>query len=288
MISLQAGAAKAHILPDMGGGLAGLWLGGRPVLRPWSGRVADGPFALACNVLLPFSNRISGSGFLLMGRHQPVPANLPGEALPIHGDAFQRPWEVIETRPDSAVLGLEGGSIGPFRYAARLTYRLSPQGLTSDLSLTSAAPEALPYGLGFHPWFPRTAATLLQFRATGTWPEGPGHLPATQNPLPMPAGGPWAALAPLPDGWINQGFSGWEGAAQIVQDEGAVSCRLTARGLGTVLLYSPSASADFFCFEPVSHPVDAHNLPGRPGLVTLAPGESLSAAMTLSWGDAAA
>jgi aldose 1-epimerase len=53
--------------------------------------------------------------------------------------------------------------------------------------------------------------------------------------------------------------------------------------LGTLILYSPSAQAPFLCLEPVSHPVDAHNLPGQPGLVRLAQGESLSAFLALSW-----
>ena len=51
--------------------------------------------------------------------------------------------------------------------------------------------------------------------------------------------------------------------------------------LSTYILYSPSDQAGFFCFEPVTHPVDAHNLPGGPernGLTILAPEETLSAA----------
>ena len=46
--------------------------------------------------------------------------------------------------------------------------------------------------------------------------------------------------------------------------------------LRTYILYSPGRDASFFCFEPVSHVVDAHNLPGGPeanGLAILAAGE---------------
>ena len=58
------------------------------------GRTA--PFALACNLLAPFSNRISG-GFDWRGsRRIELAPNLRGESLPIHGDAFQRPWEVAK------------------------------------------------------------------------------------------------------------------------------------------------------------------------------------------------
>ena len=50
--------------------------------------------------------------------------------------------------------------------------------------------------------------------------------------------------------------------------------------LGVFIVYSPSRDADFFCFEPVSHPVDAHH---GEGLTVLEPGELMSARMRLGW-----
>ncbi len=281
MIVLASGGARAEVIPEMGGGLAGLWVAGLPVLRPWSGRVADGPFALACNLLVPFSNRISRP-FPFGGTLHPMAPNLPGEACAIHGDAFQRRWTVAAQGQDHATLALAAGEIGPFRYSAQVTYRLTPQALATRLSVTSTGPAALPFGLGLHPWFPRSADTRLAFAATGQWPETADHLPATQTPQPLKPN-PWEKPAALPDGWINMGFSGWDGQALVAQGPQAVPVRVTAAGLETAILYSPSAQADFFCFEPVSHPVDAHNLPGQPGLTVLAPGESLMGAMTLTW-----
>lgn len=287
MIEARAGSARVSIAPDMGGGLAGLWYQDRPVLRPWSGDPAAGPFALACNLLVPFSNRISGGGFDWQGARHAVAPNLPGEAFPIHGDGFQRVWTAERPAPDLVRLVLPTGSIGPFRYRAAASYHLTPLGLETRLSVTNTGGQALPFGLGLHPWFPRGAGTRLQFSAAGTWPETPLHLPATQAPVSLVQGGPWARAAPLPEGWINQGFSGWDGQARIWQGPEAVPLRLSARGLGTALVYSPSARADFFCFEPVSHPVDSHNLPGQPGLVPLAPGATQEATMTLVWGPLA-
>jgi aldose 1-epimerase len=287
MITLQAGAAKVQIVPQMGAGLAGLWVGDLPVLRPWSGDVAAGPFALGCNLLVPFSNRISNGGFQFEGIGQSISPNLPDEAFPVHGDGFQREWLQVDANQHSARLLLAKGEIGPFRYAATVTYNLSENGLTTQLSVTNTAASALPYGLGLHPWFPRSDATRLQFLAEGFWPETADHLPATLQPVPQDNGGDWRDLAPLPFGLINTGFSGWDGRAQIVQGPEAVSLQVTAQGLGTALLYSPSAAADFFCFEPVSHPVDAHNLPGQPGLTRLTPGQTLTASMTLTWGPTA-
>lgn len=88
----------------------------------------------------------------------------------------------------------------------------------------------------------------------------------------------------LPSGPINNGYTDWSGQARIEQGVDAVSCRVTAsENLGTAIVYSPGESADFFCFEPVSHPVDAFHQPSHPGLKELAPGQSLTAKMTLSW-----
>lgn len=284
MITLTAGTSKAEIVPEMGGGLAGLWAGDLPVLRPWPGKVSAGPFALSCNLLVPFSNRISGGGFTYDGRQHVVQPNLPGEPYPIHGDGFQRAWNIAATSASSARLILTDGVIGPFRYSAEVTYTLTPHALNTGLAVTSLGEVPLPFGLGLHPWFPRNSTTRLRFNATGIWPETPDHLPATCQPQPLGDGTPWRDLAPLPDSWINAGFSGWDGHAWIDQTAGAAPVHLVAAQLGTALVYSPSANADFFCFEPVSHPVDAHNLPGQPGLVRLAPGETLSASMTLNWG----
>lgn len=271
----------------MGAGLAGLWAGERPVLRPWTGRLEDGPFALSCNLLVPFSNRISGGGFAYEGKHYSLAANLQGEACPIYGDAFQRPWRTVALTEGSAELRLGKGEIGPFRHSAAISYELSQGSLETRLSVTNTGDVVLPFGLGLHPWFPRDEDTRLQFCATGQWPEAPDHLPATKTPVPFVGECPWQEPAPLPKGWINCGFSGWDGRTEITQGKAAKSLRITSEGLGTALLYSPSASADFFCFEPVSHPVDAHNLSGQPGLARLQPGDTLSARVSLIWDLAA-
>lgn len=279
---LEAGPARAEVAPAQGGALAGLTVGGLPALSTGAGRPEGSPFALALNLLLPFSNRISRP-FAFEGRTHALSPNLAGEPFPIHGDAFQRPWTVLRHDGSEAVLRLGDGDFDPFAYEARVVYRLTAASLSAELSLTSRADLALPWGLGFHPWFPRGAGTRVRFAATGCWPQDDRHLPVTPAPVPVQAEWDFAAPAPLPRGWINTAFAGWDGLAEIAQDGAAVPLRLAARGLGTLIVYSPSAEAPFLCLEPVSHPVDAHNLPGQPGLVRLAPGDTISAQMTLTW-----
>ena len=54
--------------------------------------------------------------------------------------------------------------------------------------------------------------------------------------------------------------------------------------LDQYVVFSPAADADFFCFEPVSHPVDAFNLPGgaaKYGMSIVEPGEAVAASMEI-------
>lgn len=280
MITLRAGQATASVLPDMGGGMAGLRVGDRPVLRVWDG--SDDPFKLAMNLLLPFSNRISG-GFPFEGVQHALSPNLEGEPFPIHGDAFQKSWKVRHLATDSVTLTLTDGAFGPFRYHARVRYELSRSTLSVSLGLTSLAPMPLPYGLGLHPWFPRASDTRLQFAARSYWPETEDHLPAVASAIDVPRDLDFGTSRALPHGWINAGFSGWPGAARLDQGRDAVSVDLSAEALSTAILYSPDATADVFCFEPVSHPVDAHNLKGHPGLAILDTNQGLSGVLRITW-----
>ena len=282
-VELRAGAVRAEVLPGMGASLAGLWVGDRPVLRPWNGRPEDGPFAVASIVLAPFSNRISRP-FGWHGRTWELPRNMPSEAFPIHGDAFMRAWRIVEEGPGAVRLTLGQGAIGPLIYSASLTYSVAPSSFAADLSITSCCAEPMPFGAGFHPWFPRSPATRIAFDADGVWLEDDRHLPAGDRPAALPLEWDFSSSRSLPAGWINNCFSGWDRHLRIEQGENAVSIDLTAcTKLDSLILFSPGADADFFCAEPVSHPVDAFNLPELPGLVVLQPGERLTAGMHIEW-----
>ena len=276
---LAAGQATAILDPQAGAGVVSLDVGKRAILSTGTGRTAGSPFAQGMNLLLPFSNRISGP-FPYEGRTHPVPANLPGEPFPIHGDGFQKAWTVAAQGPDHATLTLSGG-IGPYVYDAEVRYTLTSTALSAELRMTNRADIALPYGGGFHPWVPRHPDTHLGFRATGYWPQDDRHLPRTTAPDPLPPALVFDPPTRLPDGWINTAFAGWDGQASLRQP--GLRIDILATGCETLILYSPATDAPFLCIEPVSHPVDAHTLPGQPGLTRLAPGESLVLGLTLSW-----
>jgi aldose 1-epimerase len=245
----------------------------RPVLRPWDG-VVDGaqhPFALACNVLLPWSNRIGAGGFHYDGVWYPVAANVAGEPCPLHGNGFQSAWDVVLQDPHSVELRLRSRRCKPFDYAAQLRYSLDQGVLTITLSVTHHGPKPLPYGIGLHPWLLRAADSVLSFDASHFWTEAPDHLPLQRLPNDAQGAMDFAAPRPLPQGWINTAFEGWGDHATLASKAAGLCVELRASAsLSNLLVYSPAGNAGFVCLETVSHIPNAH------GISALAPGAALT------------
>ena len=115
------------------------------------------------------------------------------------------------TPPAEVVLALESSDQPPFDYQAELTYALAGSALTMRLAVLHRGAVAAPYGLGFHPWLPRTPGTLIELPASEVWLETADHMPAGKVPIAARPDWDFARWRPLPTDWINNGFSGWSG-----------------------------------------------------------------------------
>jgi aldose 1-epimerase len=283
LVTLTDGVAEATVAPDLGGGLVSydlLGAAGRAALfRPCRDLSRAGPFDLANNLLVPWSNRISGGGFYFGGRFHPLEPNLPGEPYPIHGNGFSNPWSVESASAERVELSVTSNGPGPFCYEARATYALDAGALKMRLWVRNIGNEALPFGLGFHPWLVRTPQTLLLAKAQQVTLENSDHLPVGQASVPSRPEWDFATPRALPVAWINNAFLGWDGRARVLWSERGLALEIVADPpLSTYIIYSPTGDSDFFCFEPVSHLIDAHNLPGGAsagGLIILAPQETM-------------
>ena len=268
-ILLSDGVAEVEIVPRLGAGLAryDLISQGRrePLFRPCRDLLRATPFDLASNLLVPWSNRISGGGFAFGGRFHSIQPNLVGEPMPIHGNGFSSTWETIEESAVGALLTLNSDGPGPFKFGAAVRYSLEQGALSVALKVTNHGREALPFGLGLHPWFPRTPGATLQARAAVVTLEDRLHLPNGQIAVTSREDWNFSAHRRLPHGWINNDFSPWDGHAEIIWSDRGLRLSIEAEGaLSAYILYSPASDADFFCFEPVTHLVDAHNRAGGP------------------------
>ena len=288
MIVLGDEFAVAEIHPDRGAAVGRydfVLPGGEvlPIFQTSPDPRRAGPYALGLNLLIPFSNRISGGGFWHDGTFHRLERNTAGPH-PIHGNAFEAAWTVRETTAASVTLDLQSEGPGPFRYDAAVTYSLLAGTLRTHVVVKNRSTRSLPFGVGLHPWFVRTAETHLTMRTAGYWTETPDHLPdgfiITRDDPEFDFSQP----KHLPSTRMNTAFTGWERDATLAWPDRKLAVEITAaEPLTTLIVYSPSDAPDFVCIEPVSHSVDSHNRtgPGTAPPQIVEPGDALMVDATI-------
>ena len=178
-ITLENGQARAVILASAGATVASLDIGGTPVLMAVRQPVAAGAWpAGGMPICFPFAGRVWHEGklgsyvtgaSLTHGTHgkeftssqqpsQPLP--LP---MPLHGFAFGSTWKIENQGNAEATLLLndsrETQRIFPWRFTARIKYKLLPAALETQLSLRcdeildAAQDMPMPVAPGLHPYF---------------------------------------------------------------------------------------------------------------------------------------
>lgn len=273
MAELNVEGWELTLLPALGGSVGSLRWRGHDILRPTPPDARD-PLQTASFPLVPYANRIANRRFDFGGRQWALPANFGAHPHSLHGVGWQRPWEIAHADEDSITLTLEhpGGSGWPWPFRAEQHFGLGAEGLSMRLMLRNMADEAVPAGLGFHPYFPRHADSSLTAKLDAAWTSD-----ATQLPLARVAAahfGDWAAGESLTrPALVDNAHEGWDGRAHI--EGGGLGIRLAATGADTLHIYIPPGE-DFFCVEPVTHLPDAINLGGMP---LLAPEDNLSIAL---------
>lgn len=279
-LTIETGEALVEVLPKLGGSLAAFDLkrGGErlPVFRRWSGE-SESPRTFASIPMVPWWARIGGGGFSWDGRFWPIERNDPEDTHPLHGDGWRSPWHIVEQASGRVRLRLRSRAVPPFDYESELVYGLSGPTLEIQLSIRNRADRPLPYGMGLHPWFPRTPDVTLQARTTGTWLPQPPALPKTARPDPLPPQWDFSTARTLPPEFVDNSFSGWDGRARIEWPAQDYAVAIEADpDIDICHFYSLGADCPIFCFEPVTHVIDALNLPEPPretGLRVLGPGE---------------
>ena len=228
--------------------------------------------------MAPWSNRISEGGFDCPDGWLALAPNSLTDPLPIHGSAWQQPWQVVSHTRDEVVLQLDSST--PFAYRARQRFHLSEGKLSIGLQVTHLAEHAAWHGLGFASLLPAhcrhsvagagpTGLVVRQHKTANTT-----HFDARRMGLQQPRA--------LPETLVDNGFCEWDGHCLIQQPELGYELECQATGSDYYLLYCP-VGLEFFCIEPVSHPVNAHHLPGRPGLRLLEQGQSVELGFSLRY-----
>lgn len=177
------------------------------------------------------------------------------------------------------------GSALPYVYDARQELTVTPDGLDMAMSVTNRG-QAMPFGIGWHPFFPMTPATTLQIETGDMLAEEDGWLAG--EPGPVPADLDFSVPRGLPRRWVNNGFDHWSGRAVITWPERQTTLRIKADPVfGSMFLFvsdqsfDPDYQRDYFALEPMSHLAGGHGRSDLGGLRVLEAGQSLGGSVRL-------
>lgn len=245
-------------------------------------------------VLAPWPNRLAGGSYEFAGTRYQLAISEARTGNASHGLVRWANWQPVAHDAASVTLGLtlHPQSGYPFALALALTYRLADDGLTVSISARNVGTSALPFGIGFHPYF--TVGTALVDEATFTLPAATS-LPTDERMIPTGrdsvAGGAldFRSARPIGDTVIDTCFTD---LARDEQDRARIV--LAAPGGGPALTLTLDGAFDFvqvytgnnlpdpakrrrgLAIEPMTCPANAFN--SGDGLIVLAPGEEFAAA----------
>ncbi len=288
-LRLQNGDACLDLRPAYGGRISRLAFAEWDVLRPIPDKEGDVWFGYKGGSfpLVPFSNRIKGARFHFAGQDIAVEQHPREPANAMHGHGTFTSWSVDDVTPSSTVISYTHAAHDkgwPWSYRAEQKFDILPTECRVALSLTNTSDTPMPAGIGFHPFFPFDGEVKLRFAAEKEWIGMPEDFPTQRIDLRHPFDAPDGA--PL---WNREDticYDGFRGNAEIEWVGSQHRLRLSADGLLDHFIVHVPAGAAYFCLEPVSHPTDAFNLAANGvtdvGALTLQPGASIAASMTLA------
>ena len=255
-LTLRSGPYTARLAPAAGGRLAALEcvVAGRnvPLIVPCGSEPFDehhwpkaGAFPM-----LPFANRLPEDGFRFGGRTIRPDAGPDGFA--VHGFAHRRPWTLLHGSPTRAVLSLIHPADGawPWTWSARQEVLLGPEGIQVTLAITNESAEAMPVGMGWHP-----------YHATGETIDTRDLVFTAAMRRDLDAQGCAHQIGSAPVFRMEPGetaaFQGWDGRA-LLRGPGRHAIDVSCDGASRLVLLRP-VRGEYLCVEPVT------TLPGHLG-----------------------
>jgi aldose 1-epimerase len=282
MITLSKGTFVFGIAPELGGAVTRFDFDGKPVMRPAPEGVAS-PLDCCSFPLVPYANRIENGLLKFEGRQYRLPLNFGDHPHALHGHGWQTAWRVETVSKDHATIAFDHApDAWPWAYSAEQEFALADDGARMKLTIRSRDDKPMPFSLGFHPYFPRTAGSKLTAKVSGMWKADSTMLPTEPGtPLVDLPGGVVISEAPF----VDNCFSGWRPPAVIEQPELGLVITLQASAQCPFFHVFIPTGTDYFCAEPTTAMPNAFNRP-EPASVTgarvLAPGASLSIEMGIA------
>lgn len=280
LLAVAGGPIETELFPAVGGRLHRLRVFGQDLLRTPDDltRHAADPFSWGGYVMAPWCNRIAAVPTMVgdaLVRLRPNAAD--GSA--IHGQVYAVPWAV---RADGS-LWVRGGSDGwPWPYETTFRASVADRVLTIEQTLTNLGTDAMPGGLGIHPWFRRPLEVRISAErvlTSNTDPDAPIEPVAGNLDL--------REFRRMPDdldaAWPDPG----DPAVELAWPDLGIRATVQARSEAGVCIVAASPGwLDAIAIEPQTHLPQGlrRYLRSEPGgLHPIQPGETLSLVIELAF-----
>lgn len=281
VISLNDGLTELHVVPALGGAIAS-WTrlsDQHAFFRQLPTELSEltarqlGAFAL-----IPWSNRIAGGGVDTPEGWFTLPANTNDSPFAMHGATWQQAWQVVQQNAQSVELTITLQH--PVAIQVRQIITLDKGCLQLAFTVTHIDEKPFWHGFGWHPFFIRTPQTQFKAALKGVWLNDEQQL--SKACITIPEDWNFTHLRLLPDQKIDNAFTGWSGQCVIQQPDLGYQLTMTCQDAHYLIVYCPE-QLPFFCVEPVSHPINAHHLAGKPGLVLLHKNQQLNWSVSVQY-----
>jgi aldose 1-epimerase len=277
-VRLASGGLELELAPGLGGAIAAYRqrIGERlvPLMRE-TPRDASDVLQTACFPLVPYCNRIRDGRFAFRGRQVRLSPNLAPQKHPLHGQGWRGPWRVESHGPSEAVLGFDHPrGEWPWPWRAEQRFHLSEHGLEVRLSCRNTGTEAMPCGLGLHPFFDAPPDTILDASVESVWVVDDEVMPVARA---APTGRYSLERRRISRAGLDNGYEGWSGDATVRWPRRDAALSISSPSARRFQVYAPG-EAEVLCAEPVENANDALSRPEADwpalGITVLEPGET--------------
>lgn len=284
---LASDELSLEVLPEAGGRIHRLQAFGLDLLRTPAdpAKHRREPFDWGCFPLVPWSNRVPGGRLAFRGETYQLPLNF-GDCA-IHGEAYLRPWSVLEAGARLR-LGFEGGggrTPYPWPYRAEQAFTVEGRALSLEISVTNLGGGDMPAGLGIHPWFAAPSGLQVEAPLELAYPLR-DQIPAGE-PEPVAGKLDLRRLREVPWGLDNlwTGFTRFQ--VRLERPRDGIGLRWSFSPTADHLVLASFADLRSVAIEPVTHATDGFRrleagVSG--GIGVLAPGETLAVLHVLEFG----
>lgn len=267
----EANSARLEVVPERGGIITRWQVQRQDILYLDEARFADPSLSVrgGIPILFPICGNLPNNSYEHQGKSY---------QLKQHGFARDLPWELIQpasASPNAIELVLASSDLTrsqyPFDFELRFTYRLLPNRLRIEQQISNRSTEAMPFSIGFHPYFPVSDKSGLQF-----------EIPAIEyQDQQTQAVHPFSGQFDFDRDEIDVAFRHVSRqSAQVTDSNRQIDLTLSYEPVFSTLVFWTVKGKDYYCLEPWSAPRNALNT--GDSLTQLPPGHQMNTAIELS------